>query len=341
MIRLLTDAKWEHADTALDDGQDQPGYHGRQYDNVVEVVQECIHVLDECPGHRYNNWDVKSAEWAIFRGRVRAVADELEAFAEGDDLSESMNGENVFQRSLGASLNMSTASRRASSRVPWTIYQNLKLLYGSILGQPDQILMTAQEWLEGALYLTIWWDGSDESDLDVSVNQTAIKRARDRTREVDVAPLAAYRRRLADAYIRVQEQTIEDEHTGRQVLDTVFRPDTTDIVQVGLGCIMEEQVSSVISILRTMSMPVAVSVVEIAALGGWLPLARPSSRGGALGQGGLSKEDLLVLSYGAPQEKNDEVDRDEILIEYADLLSGKEKVRSAPRDTLDIALTYF
>lgn len=327
VIRLLADAKWDYADTALDDGADHPGYHGRQYDNVVEVVQDCINVLGECPGHRYSNWDVKSTEWAVFRGRVKAVSDELEAFAEGDDLGESLNGENVFQRSLGASMNMSTASRRASSRVPWTIYENLRLIYGLVLGQPDQILMTSQEWLEAALYLTIWWDGSDESDLNASANPNPIKRGRDRTREVDVAPLAAYRRRLADAYLRVQDQTIEDDKTGRQILDTVFRPDTTDTVQVGLGCIMEDQVSSVIGILRTMSMPVAVSVVEVAALGGWLPLARPSSRGGALSQEGLSQEDLLVLSYGAPQENKDEVSRDEILIEYADLLAGKETVR--------------
>ncbi|GIZ42068.1 hypothetical protein CKM354_000534800 [Cercospora kikuchii] len=325
VIRLLKDAGWEHADSALDDGSSEPGYHGRQLDNIIAVMEDCIRVLDECPGSRYNNWDVKSMEWAVFRQRVRSSLDDLEEFAEGEDLGDSLNGQNVFQRSLASSLNMSTASRKASSKVPWTIYENLRLLYGLVLGQPDQILMTAQEWLEGALYLTIWWDGSDESDLDASVNQNHIKRAQHRAREVDVAPLAAYRRRLADAYLRVQDQVVEDDH-GRQVPDAVFQPDTTDDVQLGLACIMEEQVDSVIRILRTFSMPVAVAVAEIAALGGWLPLARPGSRGGALSQGGLSKEDLLVLSYGAPEKGKDEIDRDGLLAEYADLLSGKSKV---------------
>lgn len=331
VISLLRDAGWDNADTAVDDGAPEPGYHGRQLENVEEVMHMCMQILDECPGYRYGDWDVKSQDWTVFRQRARAALEELEAFAEGDELDASVTGGNVFQRSMGASsMNLSTASRRASSRVPWTIYENLRLLYGLILGQPDEVLMTSQDWLEGALYLTIWWDGADEDNLSASAAGRSLRKNGHRTREADVAPLAAYRRRLADAFFRVQEQGGTDGDSKSMSPEereqyAVFQVDTTDLVQVGLACVLEDEVSSAVGLLRTWSSTIEAAVTEIATLGSWLPLAQPTSRGGALGAG-LSKEDLLVLSYGAPQASADGIDRDDVLSQYAEALSGKAQV---------------
>jgi hypothetical protein len=201
------------------------------------------------------------------------------------------------------------------------------LLYGIVLCQPEEILMTAQDWLEGTLYLTVWWDGADDYDLHASVAARSIrKNPGPRPREVDVAPLAAYRRRLADAFARVREHGQDGGQDDDQ--NAVFQVDSTDLVQVGLACVLEDEVGCAVGLLRTWSVPITVAVVELAALGGWVPRTESAGRDNALGQG-LSKEDLLVLSYGAatPEVNPDDIDRDEILSEYATQLSGKVKVR--------------
>lgn len=318
VIRLLKDAGWDNAYTAVDD-QAPNGYTDQELDNIEEVVAQCIHVLDECPGYRYKDWDTRTMEWTVFRQRVRTTLDELEEFCESDDMGQSLNRSNVFQQSLGNSLNLSTASRRASSKVPWTVYQNLKLLYGMVLGEPDDILMTAQDWLEGAMYLTVWWDGTDDG-LDASVTKSCARRSR----ELDVAPVQAYRRRLADAFARAQEVPPEVDERGGS-LSNVFVPDITDHTQVGLACILEDNVGGALFILRRYSFPVSVSVVEIAAADRWLPTVRPSSRGGLIDQG-LNKEDLLVLSSGPNSTLPTDQDRDEILQQFAELLFEKPQV---------------
>ena len=106
--------------------------------------------------------------------------------------------------------------------------------------------------------------------------------------------------------------------------DAVFAVDTLDSVQVGLACVLQDDVVSTLDLLRILSMPVAVSVLEIAALGGWLPLVRPRSQ--ALMDQGFFKEDLLVLSHGPSTVNHDEVDRDDFLNDYAELLSHQQQV---------------
>jgi hypothetical protein len=316
-VQLLRDARWEHAVTALDDGADEPGYQGHQLSNTEAVIATCIRTIESCPGYAHNDWDVKGMEWTIFRQRTRSALDQLDAIAGSDTLDESLTGDNVFQRSQrGTAMSLSNASRRAESKVPWSIHQNLKLLYGIMLGTTDEVLMTAQDWLEASIYLTIWWDGTDEPPPEASLSRSSMRRSTaQRHREVDVAPLEAYRRRLADAFALVTENPE----------DTVFSVNTLDPVQVGLACIMDDNVGNVVRILRRFSMPIAISVMEIAALGGWLPLLRPRKSDNLLDQG-FSKEDLLVLSHGPVDTNPDGLDRDDYLGEYADALAKKAKV---------------
>ncbi|KAF7189020.1 hypothetical protein HII31_09643 [Pseudocercospora fuligena] len=318
VVRLLKDAGWENAYTAEDDGASN-GYTDQELDNVDEVVTQCIHVLEACPGYRDQDWDTKSPDWTTFRQRVRHTMEDLESFCEGDDLGQSLGGSNIFQRSLGNSLNMSTASRKASSRVPWSIYQNLKLLYGMMLGEPDDIIMTAQDWLEGSIYLTVWWDTADEGQAANTTKSRAL-----RQREVEIAPLETYRRRLADAFARVQEQPAEVDEQGRE-LKNVFIPDFTDHTQLGLACILEDNIGGAIFALRRFSILISVSVVEIAASDRWLPTVRPTSRGGFAEQG-FDREDLLLLSQAPTQSSPTDQDRDEILEQYAELLFEKPSI---------------
>ncbi|KAJ8603682.1 hypothetical protein MRB53_042063 [Persea americana] len=103
VIRLLKDAGWEHADCAIDDGAPTRGYTGRQLENTEEVVARCTNTLEQCP---------------VFR--------------------LSLGGQNIFQRSfLDSTMSLSTASRRAESRVPWTVLENLRAIYGVLLGSAE------------------------------------------------------------------------------------------------------------------------------------------------------------------------------------------------------------
>lgn len=314
VVRLLRNAGWEHAVTALDDGSAQPGYDGKQLQNTRSVIEKCISTLLTCPAVRHGIWDVKGADWALFRQRVRAALHELEAFAEGGK-DNTHQRENVFEQSARGSLSLSTASRRADSKVPWTVYNNLNVLYLELLGSTDQILLVSQDWLEASIFLTVWWDGDDGQGSRKATRKTA-----QHTREVDITPLAAYRQRLSDMYMLV---TTAPE-------DPVFSIDTLDPVQVGLACAMEDNVDGVLGILRSLSLPIASAVADVAALNDWLPQGRPRSRG--LLEQGFDNDDLLVLSHDAGTLQGD-VDRDEIMVLYADHLAKRQQLKTGDSAT--------
>jgi hypothetical protein len=323
----LRDAGWENASTAAIDYKDDraQGYRGRHRDNIEKVVERCIGVLQTCPAVTQDDWNVPGPDWSVFRDRVRYAVRELEAFATAPDEQPAVPvNPNMFGSSVAS---MTAATSRAESRVPPTVYQNLRALYGVLLGG-NGILDYAQDWVEASLLLTVWWDGEESNAaLDASVADLAASRNAFRksargggtTREIDIAPLSAYRQRLGDVF-RIVPSEIEE---------PTFQPDSMDPVHVGLATIFEDDVAETISMLRIWSETVASAVVEIAALDGWLPLpeGRPSSRG-MLGRG-FSSDDLMVLSHGPGSKQllklGDGIDRDDVLISYSELLAQKDK----------------
>lgn len=313
VIRLLRDAGWENAITAEDDGGDGPGYEGQQLENTEAVIAQCTNILESCPGHKVQDWDVKNSDWALFRQRIRRAISDLEEFAEGD--GEEAGRGNAFSLSEFRG-SLSTASRRAESKVPWTIYENLKALYAQLLGSTDEIVLVSQDWLEASIYLTVWWDGEATGDFGRASLRKSVTGGQ-RSREVDVTPLAAYRTRLAEALALV---TDEPE-------DPVFQVDTMDPTLVGIACAMEDNVDGVFALLRTWSIPVAAAVVEIAGLSDWLPQARPRSRD--LVEQGFSSEDLMVLSHGPSLHTPHGGTRDSVLTQYADLLAARQSFQTA------------
>ncbi|KAF2768864.1 hypothetical protein EJ03DRAFT_383117 [Teratosphaeria nubilosa] len=314
--RLLSEAQWEHAATADEDlNEDNAQYSEAQLDSIEHVIESCVSVIQASPALKYEDWDVKGGQWAAFRQVIRQAYKGLEIYAgeqDGGEAEAANRSTNVF----GESMRMSTQSKKAESKVPWTIYENLKLLYGILLGHEDEIIDSSQDWLEAAIYLTAWWDGEDSSAADLSRSQS-LRESNHKTREVDIAPSSAYRKRLADAFLLVTD-----------VDDSVFTVKTIDSVQVGLSCIMVDNVESAISILRTWSLVVTSAVVQVAAIAGWLPQARP--RGRYLQEQGFSSEDLMVLSHGPGQggARRGEVEGDEVLSEYANLLAEKAELKS-------------
>lgn len=323
-ISLLENADFSQADTAMDDGYDEPGYHGRQADAARYVTSRCIDLLRLCPAYADDDWDVKNAEWAIFRNRVRREHQDLEAYAESEskDRDTTMDGANVFESSaMGPGrngLSFSTASRRAESKVPWTVYQNLKILYGQLQGLKDEIAVCTQDWLETAIYVTVWWDGEDD---DLAMGSLAASRhslrQSQQIRPVDVSPTSAYRRQLLYAFASVTDDPE----------DTVFAVNTLDPLQVALACICEEDIEGVVGILRGWSLPLASAVIELATAGAWLPSGQLGNQGLL---DGFDQDDLMVLSHGKEDEPN-RLKHDEVLTTYADYLAKEGEFRSSDK----------
>ena len=318
-VQLLQNANFAHADTALEDGYDEPGYKGKQLEAVQTAVGQCIDLLQSCPAYADEDWDVKNTDWSIFRNRVRRTMEDLEDFAEEGNAAIDNQAQNVFQSSrLGTSF--SASSRRAMSKVPWTIYEQLKTLYGQLLGSREEIMLSAQDWLEAAIYLTAWWDGDDDSTPKGNLGaSTRSMRQFQHTREADVSPVTAYKRRLLAAFDTVTDSPEE------QVLSV----NTIDPVQVALACICEDDIESVISLLRKWSTPIAAAVVDVASAGGWLPDSGPRS-GGVMD--GFDQSDLMVLSHGQAQHKD--MTRDEILGQYANTVAQKAEFKSSDGKTV-------
>ncbi|KAF2862019.1 hypothetical protein K470DRAFT_213664 [Piedraia hortae CBS 480.64] len=275
VVKLLSSAGWEHAATAQDDRADDDHYSDRQLESIRAAVEPCIRLLQSCPGMRFADWDVTGPDWLIFRQQVEQELRQLQAMAGTD--------KPLHPTPLGM------ASCVAESKVPWAVFQSLQSCYGLLLGNVDDILDVAQDWLEGALYLTIWWDGLFDGEIP------------------DMELTDAYRQRLVNVFAIVTD-----------VDDPAYIPDAATPVHVGLACILTDNVDGTISVLQSMSMPIAAATVEVATLGGWLQ----SKRTQALFHN-FDDEDLMVLSHGPGQGERPMANHDQILSEYAESLSQR------------------
>ena len=314
VIKILKKSDFKDACTARQDGQDEDGYRGIQLGNIERVINRAIQLLETCPALQDGDWDIPGFDWRIFRKRVDQALDDLATLAEGRDRDldppESMfEATNFGIKSSVPALSQST--RRAESRVPWTIYQNLKALYGILLGGTTEIISLAQDWIEATVALTIWWDGNDDDDSfevgSLAMTRRSLRRSQSRSaRLVDLNSNAAYLRRLAFAFARVTDGS-EDE---------MFQINPVSPVEVGLASIFEGNNEDVIRLLQGWSLPIASAIVEIASMGGWYE----SAAGGAR-LDGFDESDLMVLSYGQQEQTST---RDGILMDYAQALCGKD-----------------
>ena len=116
-------------------------------------------------------------------------------------------------------------------------------------------------------------------------------------------PRTAYRQKLS---LSLRQVFAESEDQELQV-------NTSSSVEVGLACVLEDDLDGVLTILRGWSMPMSATVVEIAALGQWPGLSAPSQD--IMEQ--FSQSDLMVLGLSQNQPKNS---HDDVLISYAELL---------------------
>ncbi|KAH6642858.1 hypothetical protein C7974DRAFT_460882 [Boeremia exigua] len=312
-LQLLQGAKLEVAESAQNDGLGDTGYTGAQLRYANEAVRSAVDLLRECPAFVSDDWDIKGQDWSIFRSRVYQVYNNLQEFAEGESLSRQGIADhfqaphfNITQSQ--ATFRLSVASRKAESRVPWTVYEELRRLYQLLLGNEEEILAISADWIEAVLGLTIWWSGEDD-DIphgSLAASRRSLMRSQ-RVRPVDVTPVAAYCQRLSSAFAAVAQNSDEE-----------FSVNVTDRFEVGIACVLDDDVEGVLYILRSWSLMAATAVAEVASAGGWYKPA-----GGLLG---FDKSDLMVLSYN--EQPRAGATKDDLQLAYSQALSTKGMIHN-------------
>lgn len=291
----LQSAGWEHSNTSTEDaraGIDAAGYSGQALENIRTVIDVAAQTLSQCPSIM-GDWNIRGSDWTLFRLRVSQALENLKIFAEGrNKTQDDIRG--LSKQSLSAT------ARKASSHVPWAIYQRLTTLYNIMLGDSLAILETSQDWCEATIGLVVWWNPSRDD--------TRLSQSRARNSE-DSAP-EAYFERIVDSF-----------YTATQGSD--FQVNTLSPAEMGLASIFEGHVAAVVTLLESCSVPIAAAVVEVASLGGWLPKAEAEN---LITMGSLDQNDMEVLGLAAPSIKPEDL-KDDVLVGYAAELCNKGLLR--------------
>ncbi|KAF2713601.1 hypothetical protein K504DRAFT_462114 [Pleomassaria siparia CBS 279.74] len=318
--KLLRGANFGVAETAHNDGLGENGYSGLHLRHINEVVRIAISLIEDCPAVTSEDWDIKGHDWEIFRTRVDQAYKSLQDFAEGDSQTRQSVSQPFQASHFGISqsqnsFNMSTASRKAESNVPWSIYENLARLYKQLYGSEEEISAVATDWIEAVIGLTIWWDGEEEevAQGSLAASRRLVARSQ-RVRTVDITPVKAYCQRLSAALAHVFETNEQD-----------FSLDCTNRTEVGLACVFDDNIEGILQILRGSSLTIASAVGEVASSGDWFVRAD-----GILNQ--LDPTDLMVLSLTEPPRTG--ITKDSLLTDYSDQLARKEQMTSQDGKTI-------
>jgi hypothetical protein len=292
VMRLLGEADFRHAATAVDDGEPD-GYRGAVLGTIHDVVIRARQVINVCPGHTNGNWDTSSEDWATYRETVEDELARIGQLATGEE-----GDEDEFEAEhFGISKPQRDLLRKSqrSRNLPWSIYQGIRILYSILIGGAEELIAASQDWLEASCALTIWWDGSAGNRIkswSMGVSQAA--------EGEDNFSASPYLGRLRDAFLCV---TDKDRAEPLQV-----NPHSP--VEIAVGCSLQGHIPGVLAALQVLSQPIASAIAEISSTARWV---------GTWAQPGLDLSDLMVLSYGAG---GGDVSKDDVLTVYAAALFG-------------------
>ncbi|KAI0833160.1 hypothetical protein F5Y06DRAFT_183542 [Hypoxylon sp. FL0890] len=302
--QLLESAGWEFVKKQP---RGEPVYSGQVLANIKRVVEDLCLVMRLCPAVSDESWDIHSSDWTLFRLKAKAAKEGLITFTEGREranLSSSRFADSDFADSVNGRASLAGLARKAESRIPWDIYENLQSLYAILIGEPDAILAAAQDWCEATIGLFGWWDnGHNKRNLGIS--HSRLLHSGSQTGVDD-----DFLDRLA---LSLQTATEAD-----------FHFDSADPVEVAVASAFEGNVEGVIGFLRLWSLPIASSVAEIASLGRWLPPQEPQN---LINMSDFDMEELEVLGMNQ-SSGSDEKDgiKDTTLIHYARSLKDRRQI---------------
>lgn len=300
--KLLRNAGWENVRKAH---RGDKAYTGKALETVRRFATVTAEVLESCPATR-GDWDIWDSNWTLFRIKARAELDRLTLFAEGRDQN--------FDESMDEEESMTTMARKASSQIPWDIYENLQTVYGIVCGNEEAIIDTAQDWCEATIGLFGWWDDGSQGHKPARLTQSLSIRASTR-----IGSSVDYFERLATAF--------------HKVVRSDLNPNAMNPIEVALASAFEGNVNAVISFLRIWSLPLACTVAEIASLGGWLPPPETP----AMAMGNLDADDLALLGVSQPASFETEGIKESTLVLYARELAGIEHL-SPTRNGWEMAI---
>lgn len=276
VINCLKSAGWRYSWSDADDLNSQggaDGFTGVALQNVEKVIEDAINVLSLCPAV-HGDWDIHGSDWRLFRLRISQATEDLKQFAEGG--AHRGFGRSSLKGSQGG--DYSSLVKKAASRVPWNIYQNLLTLYSLVMGESIPIIENSQDWCEATIGLLVWHDEERE----------------DRR----FAPGRSINSLRASAINYESENDLRKLRRSFEVVaasNTDFHVNSNDMVEVGLACLFQGDAESLICILRAWSGPVSSALAEVASLAGWLPRTEPQ---GLLAAGELDQEDLDLINFG-------------------------------------------
>jgi hypothetical protein len=308
-LLLLRNAGWENVRRGP---RGEYIYTGKSLENVKRFADATCSILEQCPAIG-SDWDIWNSNWTLFRIQAKGSLDRMTLFAEGrgQAMDSADEDEDVHE-------SISVMARKASSQLPWDIYENLQTLYGILLGNPEAIMETAGDWCEATIGLFGWWDDSAQRhrQKDLRLSQShALRASTSRLNNTE-----DYFERLASAF--------------HLVINSDLSPNPLNPVEVAIASAFEGNVDAVIGFLRIWSLPIACTVAEVASLGQWLP---PAEDAKPFLMDGLDMDDLAVLNIPQPDTEDIEGMKDSTLILYARELAGIEHL-SPQRDGWELAI---
>ncbi|KAI4864321.1 hypothetical protein F4820DRAFT_338307 [Hypoxylon rubiginosum] len=304
-IQLLRKAGWESVKKST---RGETLYNSQALANIRRVVEDLCLIMEICPAVSNGSWDIRNSDWTLFRLKAKAAKEGLVSFTEGKDrttnLSSSRFGGSEFADSVDGRQSLAGLARRAESRIPWDVYENLQSLYAILIGEPDAILAAAQDWCEATVGLFGWWDDShNKRNLGLSLSRSL--------------PPASQTVDDSDFFDRLALSL-------QTAAEADFHFNAADPVEVGVASAFEGNVEGVIGLLRLWSLPVASTVAEIASLGRWLPPQEPQN---LINMNDFDMDELEVLGMNQSTEA-DEKDgiKDTTIIHYARGLKDRKQI---------------
>ena len=292
---FLRNAGWENVRKGI---RGEKVYTGQSLENVKRFAAATCEILEQCPSER-GDWDIFNSSWTLFRIQAKGALDRMILFAEGRDQTFHNDGDDYES--------MSTMARKASSQLPWDIYENLQNIYGILLGDREAIVGIAQDWCEATIGMFCWWDDGEQRHKNLRLTQSqGFQASASRLGNTD-----EYLDRLATSF--------------HMVLESDLSPNAMNPVEVAVASVFEGNVDAAIGILRTWSLPIACSVAEVASLGGWLPDTKATK---PLAFEALDMEDFALLNISQPGADEVLGMKDDTLENYARELAGIEHLTS-------------
>lgn len=284
-IRLLGEADFGFA--KVDNGAEliDAEYTGTQLQAIEGAVLKLRQVLQESPCMQSGDWHIDGPDWVAYRRDVEYAVEELRDSTNIHDDSELLEAEadnHLVQPGKG---------------LPYEIFEHLRTIYNVLLGSSDDLIGIANDWLEAAISLTIWWNGNPDNKIQQW--SFDVSRAHLPDREIHGGP-QAYLQRLKESFLAVTDPASKE---------TVWQLESQSPLELAIGLVLQADMAPALAMIQTLSLCVTSALAEIGSVSGWLNSSAVPD--------GLDKDDLMVLTNGA---SNATITKDEILERYSNEL---------------------